>query len=194
MKIKSKKDMYALQNQNLLGNYLPTWHWQEFLRAGPDGNYGFRHRTITGSPLFKRGMDREQVIDYVSRLLFVGKISEQDVVISQDTSLFDDCRTLQGEVATLAEPPYVGLTFAYSGKLAAFTQFTCREEVRQPQLVTLVGLRAASLLQAYLDVPSYDDLQRLLRDYPDSTIELTAFSKDVGIFGLNTIFWECRDF
>ena len=194
MKISSKREMYTLQQRGQLGNYLPTWQWREFLLHGPEGNYGFRHRTITGSPLFRRGMDRDGVVNYVAELLSRGKISEADVVISQDTTLYDDSRTLQGEVATVAQPPYLGIVFVYSGKLAAYTGFTCREEVRQPKLVTLCGLAATSLLRTHLDDPSYEQLCKLLRDYPDAAVELTSFTCGTGLFGWNTIFWETRDY
>ena len=188
MRIASKKEMYDLQHRGLLGNYLPIWSWRDFFEYGPEGNYGFRHRTQTGSPLFRRGMNRAQVIDYVSRLLFIGRISEQDVVISQDTSLYDDCRTLQGETMRSDR----GVLFAHSGKIG--TDLTCREEMRQDSLVEVVGLHVKCLFQQYLDEQSYDWMQELLSMYPDAVVEFTSFSCGVGIFGWNTIFWEVRNY
>ena len=192
MKISSKAEMYALQSRGLLGNYLPTWGWADFLSQGAKGNFGFRHRTKVGSPLFKRGFDRKGVLDYVRRLLLSGKVSEEDILISQDTSLFDDSRTLQGEVSRTDPWFGAGLTLAYSGMLC--NSLTCREEVRQSPLTTLTGVRAAALLQMYMDAGSYDFVQEALTKYADSVVEFTCFSRSVGVFGTNTIVWEVRTY
>ena len=187
MRIASKAEMYALQKRGLLGNYLPTWTWDEFLAEFPEGNFGIRHGRVSGSPLFKRGFDRHSMLQHVNWLIISGKIAPEDVVISQDTTLYESCRTLQGEVSLCPE-----LTFAYSGTVG--NDLTCREEVRQPRLVTLTGLRAKLLLETFLDAPSQETLWRLLTEYPDSTIEFTSFSRGVGAFLHNTVFWECRTY
>ena len=185
--------MYALQKRGLLGNFLPTWTWQEFLESAVQGVFGFRHRTAFGSPLFKRGFDRESVIEYVEDLLMSGKVVEPDVCISEDTTLYEDSRQLQGEVSLVnARGSSHPFTFAYSGTL--INSLTCREEVRQVPLVTLQGLTAKLLLQRHLDADSWECLQKLLQDYPDAVQEITVFSGHVGMFGWNTIFWEVRNY
>lgn len=189
MRISSKLEMYGLQKRGLLGNFLPTWDWREFLENPIEGSFGFRHKTYSGSPLFKRGFNRGSMIEYVEDLLVSKKIVESDVCISEDTTLYDDSRQLQGEAFLSTES---SLVFAYSGVLG--NKLTCREEVRQTSLVTLHGLQAKLLLQRHLDVDSWECLQRLLRDYPDAVHEITAFSGHVGVFGWNTVFWESRDY
>jgi hypothetical protein len=192
MTISTKKEMYLLQRRGLLGNCLMTYGWREFLENGVEGNFGFRHRTMSGSPLFKRGFDRRGVIGYVRGLLAAKKIVEGDVAISEDTSGVDSMRLLQGELYRSCESP--GLTFAYSGRLASETGMTCREELRVPNVVEVRGLRAKFLLEKYFDERSYDYLQELMTDYPDDVLEFTALSCPVGCFKWRVIMWELRGY
>lgn len=192
MKITSKPQMYAMQRVGLLGNYLPAFSWQEFLTQGPKGQFGFRHRTVVGSPLFRREMSEVQVKAYVENLLDQKMIVEEDVVISVDTSLVDEHRTLQGEVTrALPHLGQCGLVLAYS-KIGS--EWTCREEMRQPDLKTVYGLQADALLRLYLDAVSYDWMRELCDTYPEAVVEFTSFRRGTGIFGWNTIFWEVRDY
>jgi hypothetical protein len=192
MRIANKREMYDLQRRGLLGNFLKTWTWREFLDSQEDGSFGFRHRTLSGSPLFKRCFTRLGVLGYVKNLLKTRTISEDDVVVSQDTFLIEDTRQLQGEVSIVEPWGGAPLTYAFSGTLGNY--LTCREEVRQKNLVTLHGLEAKLLLERYMDVDSRDWLQHLLEEYPGSVTEFSCFSGHVGSFGWNTIFWETRNF
>lgn len=195
-RISSKLEMYSLQQRGLLGNYLKTMSWAEFLRDSPSGIFGVRHRRLTGWPHFRRNMRTDELFYYVSRLIDDHKIEPADVSISLDTTLMDDCRTLQGEVCrSIPWSGGCGLTFAHSGQLACDTNFTCREEMRQPSgVVEHYGVAADHLLRRFMDAPSYDWLQHLMTEYPDAVVEMTMFSRSVGEFGWNTIFWECRDY
>lgn len=188
MKISSKEEMYSLQRRSVLGNYLPSYTWDEFLEMKPKGNFGFRHRRKVGSSLFRRGMSEKQVAEYVRTLIKAGEISMEDVLISLDTSLVDSKRVLQGEVTRGLS---FGLTLVYS---RLFSTFTCREEMRQPDLTVLHGLRAYATLKTFLDAESYEWMMQLCDDYPDAVVEFTTFSCPVGAFGWNTIFWEIRDY
>lgn len=48
------------------------------------------------------------------------------------------------------------------------------------------------MLRAAMDSPSFDNLERLLHDYPDHAIEFSTFRRPVGVLNENTIFWEVR--
>jgi hypothetical protein len=197
VKIRDKREMYDLQRRGLLGNFLPAYSWREFLEQKPRGMFGFRHRTKSGSPLFRRRMSEVEVEEYVRGLLKSGAIVEGDVVVSVDTSLTDEWRTLQGEV--MRSLPRVGggprealgLTLSYA---QLFSEWTCREEMRQSNLTTLHGLEADQMLRRFLDERSYDWMRELTDAYPDAVVEFTSFSHALGVFGWNTIFWEVRDY
>lgn len=193
MTISSKREMYALQSRGLLGNHLRTWSLQSFVESNVDGSFGFRHRTHSNSPLFKRGFDRWGILNYVGKLLSSGKVVEADVVISEDTTLLDHFRALQGEVMR-SLPPDSGLMLIYSGLLASSTTFTCRDEMRQNPLTELSGLRASYLLEQHLDAESMDFVNSTLSEYPDAVIEFTSFSHKVGMLGWNTVIWEVRNY
>lgn len=56
-------------------------------------------------------------------------------------------------------------------------------------------LETRMLLARYMDPSSRDDLDMLLEQYPDATVEFTCFSVNVGVFPhRNTIFWEVRNY
>jgi hypothetical protein len=56
------------------------------------------------------------------------------------------------------------------------------------------GAAAVAILQAYLSPSSYDDLLAMWELHPTSIIEATEFSRPVGEFGRQLLFWEVRDF
>jgi hypothetical protein len=196
VEIRNKREMYALQRAGMLGNFLPIFTWEEFLKQRPKGMFGFRHRTAVGSPLFKRMMNEHQVEDYVRALLATNQIVESDVIISVDTSLTDEWRTLQGEVMRSIpslgqDTGGLGLTLVY---YKLFSDLTCRDEMRQTPLTELRGIRADRMLRYFLDANSYDWMRELMELYPDAVVEFTAFSRSLGSFGWNTLFWEVRNY
>ncbi|TXH47716.1 MAG: hypothetical protein E6Q97_26625 [Desulfurellales bacterium] len=191
MEIRTKREMYSLQQRGLLGNYLQTYTWREFNLVKPKGTFGFRHRTRSGSPLFRKGMDEVEVHRYIRDMLADKVIGEQDVVVSVDTSLVEGRRTLQGEVMRSVSGHGLGLTLCYS---QLFSQWTCREEMRQPKLITKHGLEADAMLKQFLDERSYDWMRELCDMYPEAVTEFTSFDCRVGSFGWNTLFWEVRNY
>lgn len=56
------------------------------------------------------------------------------------------------------------------------------------------GATAARILRDLMDGPSFDRLQYLWDVYPGSVVELSIYERTCGVLGLNTIFWEVRDF
>jgi hypothetical protein len=57
------------------------------------------------------------------------------------------------------------------------------------------GVVARHLLKDHLWPSDYDDVQELLDLYPGHVVELTAFSRAVGVVpGRNTAIWEVRNY
>lgn len=56
------------------------------------------------------------------------------------------------------------------------------------------GLRAVHILKSAMDATSWDNLNRLFDQFPDSVIEYTTYSIPVGELGNNTVIWEVRNY
>ncbi len=57
------------------------------------------------------------------------------------------------------------------------------------------NLETKELIDHFMDPSSRDDLDALLEQYPDATIEFTCFDINTGVFpNRNTIFWETRNY
>lgn len=56
------------------------------------------------------------------------------------------------------------------------------------------GLEAVTILKRHLDAASWDNLQRLWDEFPDSVVELSAFAQSAGTLRHNTVFWEVRNY
>lgn len=189
MRILSKRDYYKESRKLTLGNVLGTWDWRDFLRTDLEGTFGMRDKRPGSSKLFKRHMDRKQVVAYVESILRRGLISEDDVVISHDTSCADENRTLQGEFWL---EPGRGLCVVNS-RIPGHDN--CRVEMQQPNLNYSYGVKAYALLRQYMDAPSFDCAMDLMRNYSESVVEFTCFgNSSVGLLKWNTVFWEVRNY
>ena len=57
------------------------------------------------------------------------------------------------------------------------------------------GVKALNIIKSHMDTASYELLNDLLDEYPDSVIEFTCFSAYVGVIpGRNCILWEVRNY
>ena len=95
----------------------------------------------------------------------------------------DDLSTLKGEVMR-PNMDYLYMRYDQTPGL--------RMRQAYPTMKHIWGLKAVNLLKRHLDAPSWDCLQDIFDRYPNAIVELTCYSKSVGIFGWNTIFWEIR--
>lgn len=76
----------------------------------------------------------------------------------------------------------------YSHEPLLFREAMSKAKVSNSCLLT------RSLLTYYLDEPSYENIRRLQEEYPDHVIEFLCVRGTAGIFDLNTIIWEVRNY
>jgi hypothetical protein len=102
-----------------------------------------------------------------------------------DESAPDDRVTLQAEV--MNSERFIDMRYALDARGMGMRQ-------AYDQMKHANGLRAVTILKERLDAPSWDNLCRILQEYPDSVVELSAYEIPVGVLGHNALFWEVRDF
>lgn len=171
--------MYDLYSRGLFGNRLHHWNsvdeWMEDYEAG-NISVGFRRKDIPGAyaPTYNEFMVMWCENDHTDwDKLCVSEISS------------DEHTLLMAEVSRSEN--YFDMTYSFE-KQKMKPAFKKSENYA-------TGHTALCILKTFLDPSSYDDLMELFDTYPDSVIELSAFSKDVGIVPhRNTIIWEVRNY
>lgn len=183
--IKSKREFYRLWEHGCLGNRTEVFHTVAEAVASKSEWVGFREIRPAGA-----GAGEWTRVHHSERLLplthfawtAMGRTFIMDGSAPHDHCVMQGevCRTIRGLESYLAVgsglPPM-------------------RQTMREGRHAHRGYLATKVLLDHYMDPSSHDDLDALLDLYPDATIELSAFTIDVGnIPGRNTIFWEVRDY
>lgn len=175
----NKHDMYLLYQSCQLGNRLRHWDTVEaYLQDTFEGIVGLRYK-LPGSPWMTAGLGRDTLPMTVSqwiangcdpKLLTVSEVAPHHI------------QTINAEVCTSTR--HVELTYSMVRKpmRQAFAESTEYDH----------GLSALLRLKHWLDESSMDNVNRLLSDYPDHVMELSAFEQAVGVFLWNTVIWEVR--
>ena len=61
--------------------------------------------------------------------------------------------------------------------------------------VHMCGASAMLYLRSVMTEASYQQLQEIFSEYPDSVVELSVYQSCLGSMpGYNTLIWECRDY
>jgi len=178
--VATKAQMYEAYAAGTFGNrpvYFPTV--DSYLQSDFAGFVGIRNR-VPGSPFCDcRPHCREATIEKLLRWNRVG-LDWSTVTLSEAAP--HETQTINAEVMR----DHTGLQVHWSN-----VRKVMREALAECAWLWC-GLRAAELLRHHLDAPSHDNLMDLLDRYPDHVIELTVFTRSVGVLGWNTIFWAVR--
>ena len=178
-KILTKQENYALYEAGILGNKVLTWNsYAEILRSGWKGMVCIRS---------KKGIERGKMV-YNIKIEDIPKYlenfgGEENVIFNQ--SMPDEHLIIQGEImndqkgihllyTTIKKPMNLGLA----------------EENR-----TVNGPAAEKILFHNLSEESYNEINRLLIEFPESVIEFSTYSVPVGnLPNRNTVIWEVRNY
>lgn len=171
MQITSKHQMYRLLKAGILGNTLRTWETlDEYLSDGAPRNVALRTRE-QGGP-FIQNLSPSQVKKHWSPRFFISEHAP------------DYALTLQGEVQQ--SPNYIDLFCSTQ------SGYTMRDGLRKHGRMEY-GYRAVSLMKINMDPGSFEWINILLNDHPDSVIEFSCYPWAVGkIPNRNTLIWEVR--
>ena len=180
MRIANKRQMYAMQQAGLLGNFPRTW---PSVRAVIDDGF---HRNIT-----LRFFDRANQVKLfdLSPSQALVELSARGIAdgvgfVAQEAPP-DNHRGIQGELMQSERGLYLNYTWApYPMRIAL------ERESRHAY-----GAEAVLMLRAHVDAPSLDDLHLLLDRYSGCVIEFSTFAVTVGTMPhRRTLVWEVRHY
>jgi hypothetical protein len=186
-RVDSKAEFFRLSQNFEFGNRLRQWNWQEFLsllnNGGAPPAVSVRNTGVPGQMKMQRyRMPPCEAYEHCQGLIRAGYAVDSLLL---DESAPDDCVTLQCEVMNSSR--FIELRYALNAHGMGMRQ---AYEIMSHAW----GSRALTILRRHLDASSQDNLFRILEEYGDSCVELSAYSIPVGVLGWNTIFWEVRNF
>ena len=180
-KVSNKRDFYYLWNNNLLFNKIPTWDsYSSLIESGWKGKVGIRPLTL-------------------------GKKSQLNVPMNKiDEALekIENEGTQKNNVTFLAGQPDKKILLLGELKRTEQGVYLLYSTIKKPMKDALAenenhafGLKALIILKHNLCPQSYSDIMTLLDMFPDSSIEFTAYSTNIGLIpGRNTLIWEIRNY
>jgi hypothetical protein len=201
MKIENKRKFFELWEAGVLGNRTRLWrdpreayrfglerdlararlaeHWGTFKGT----EIGFRELRKPGTA----GAGKWEKVPWLHVLETAERWKEDGLDFIMDDACPNELTTLCGEVIQTER----GL----EGTLAVRPRMGMRSAINNGLLLPRTPLTTRVLLEHFMDASSREDLRELLDQYPDSAIEFSCFSVNVGVFPhRNTLFWEVRNY
>lgn len=187
MKIITKSEMYELYEAGEFGNRLRVYTVDELFKLETCLPIGLRYKGTPGTllPFYSTPCFSHTTAIYIASLWLKMGLSPDLISVSESTSIlpgFGAC--FQGEV--MQSENYLDLYYTHHPDIMR------KALVADPHYAT--GIKALTLLQFFMDSPSYDNLLRLLKEYDGAVIEFSVFPAVCGVLGYNTVFWEVRHY
>lgn len=175
--ITEKDQMYRLLQAGLLGNRMPIWfdlrQWQEETNNGRGEVWALRSMRKSDKSRLRLGLAPAEVPATIAELFPQGGYNISPV--------YNDHLTARLDVVLLDSPP-CGLCVTWTADK------TLKAGWKDDH-----GITARQLLRRHLWSADLDCLDELLELYPDHVVELSAFSRAVGVQPCrNTVTWEVR--
>lgn len=182
--VRDKEQFYALFSTGRTGNKTQSWDYPVYLgQTVYNGGCGIRLK-IPNSPYMRYDLgNRRQVMLYAEHLIRDIGVRAEEIVVSELAP--DQDLTIQVEV--MRSERYLDLMYSDVPGLRM-------REAMAHHAKHLQGLKALQLMKKHMDPPSWDWLEGIWNDYPDSVVEFTCYKYPVGDLGWNTIFWEIRNY
>jgi len=183
-RIDNKDECYLLYNQNMFGNKALVWDsYNEILKSGWKGQVcirGRRARISRGKVIYD--VDLSEVPKIIKQFENEG-VPEDHIGFNQ--SMPNEYLVIQGEVMRT----HLGLSLWYTTKKEPMNGALRKESLYAE------GLKAKLILENFVNPSSYSDLESLMELFPDSAIEFSTYSINVGnIPNRNTVIWEVRNY
>ncbi len=183
--ILNKSEYYHLYQQGFLGNKPLSWNsYADVLKSHWRGEVCIRNRRSSSQTIYNIPFNElERVVKDLCR----DGQNLRDLTFNQ--SLPDDKLLIQGEVIYSPIGRQIGLNLNYSD-----AKKPMKISLRERELFAS-GLDALLLLKKNLNSASFEDLQELFSIFPNSAIEFSAYSINIGnLPGRNTLIWEVRNY
>lgn len=181
--VNSKAEYYRRWHRGDFGNRPRNWPTLEDLQQDSySGLVTIRYKT-PGSNFCRSGIPRLQVEEVVAEMEAAGACRE---LLTFNETPPDSKVVFQGEVMTTEHSLYLLYSTA--------PNLSCKHALQQsPEHAR--GLRAKGLLQHYMNAQDLLDLEELLEVFPDSVIEFSTYSVNVGCCpSRRTLIWEVRNY
>lgn len=200
MKIEDKTTMYAKLKAGEFGNTIPQYNsieeWKNVVKKPESNLWGVRS-LLKSSHGAKLNVPADQVEETAMKY-FQGNVNISPMIDPFVTAMLQiTWASLAGTEGHLVQRP-VTLELMVSGILyPKFDQgWNWVNSMRDPQrFQEWNGIRAVYILKHFLNENSYDDLQCLMEQYPESTIEMSCTNKCLGtIPHRNAVIWEVRNY
>ena len=183
MKIETKAEYYEKWHAGALGNKLRSWSslaaiWESDYR----GRVVMRVKQASGHGLVAYNLTLHEAEMLSSSWLDLRNIPLK--LIQYNEAAPDEHLVMQGEV----------MRSVYHYDLYYSTEKT-QMRTAMKKAVHMCGASAMLYLRSVMTEASYQQLQELFSEYPDSVVELSVYQSCLGSMpGYNTLIWECRDF
>lgn len=176
-RITTKRRMYELLHTGRFGNYPRAWHsLAEVQQSGYTGHVSIRSLEVNNPVRLYHVPAKE-----LGRLIAELPERHRAAGLTFSESPDDSLRVVQGE--------YNGNHLTYS-----FARYPMRIAFEH-ECLHARGFLATCILTTYLEANDFDWLRDLLADFPDSTVEFSAFRRPVGTqAGSKMIVWEVRHY
>lgn len=182
MEIKTKQEMYDLQQKGLLGNYLRVWN-----ACGPVGPpypewYTLRSKVPDWTG-FIPVLHRRNLAEEVLRAMNNGSRWE-DLIVGEIPDPTSE-RIMNCQVIRTTE--YIEVFFDM------FTTRSLRASMKMAR-TPLRGVWGQMVLNTWVPAPGLEEIEMIWDRYPEATIEFTVWSKPCGAFKHQTTIWEVRNY
>lgn len=183
MQVKNKKEYYKLFEKGFLGNKAKNWNSiKEINESGFEGLITIRSKKGIARRFVKYYVPIKVLQHEIQSLLRDGA-KESEIYFNE--GMPDDKLLIQGEIMRTDN----GFHLHYTKRKLPMN-IALEEESEQ-----VCGLPALNILMLNMNCQSIEDLQELFDIFPDSVIEFSTYSVNVGnMRGRNTIIWEVRDY
>ena len=184
-KVLDKSECYLLYEAGFFGNKALTWNsYEEIIKSGWNGGVCMRSKKGVARKQVRYNLKLEEVPRNIRQFEELG-IPEKMIGFNQ--SMPDEHLFLQGEVMINGRELYLfGTTVKKPMNVAlAENNFTLEENV------------AREMLEIKLTNESYSDIMGLLKTFPTSVVEFSAYRIPVGDMAhlnRNAVIWEVRNY
>jgi len=166
MNINNKKQMFNLLKNGSLGNSFRTWNSvDEIKKSGYSGKVTMRCKQ-GGGGLLAYEVPQSQISKIINVWSKKG-ISNEDIFFNENAP--DHLLLMQGELMRTED---------YYFLLHSFEKKKTKEAMETSKIVK--GLKAKNLIKHLMNPASYEDIKLIFDLYPDSVIEFSIYSKNVG--------------
>lgn len=183
MKINSKTEMYALYEKGKFGNKLQTWtNLNELMHSDYQGLVSMRYAGKWNNTSKVFGIPKSLAPEKSREWVKMG--ADPNLIKFNETP--DDTKlTVQGEVCGSVN--FLSLRYSHMKDRMSVAMKNDSHHAE--------GMLALAIIKQHMDENSYADFEVLREEYPDSIIEFSCYSINLGERpNRNTIFWEVRNY